>query len=175
MRRQRPLGQLFSRRVGSIAICLRAGCGEVEKGEHGRVATFIMLNPSTADATHNDPTLRKCISFARQWQCNTLQVLNLFAVRATRPQDMKRIADPVGPENQHWFAHALTPTKNTHFVICAWGMHGVFMGQDRIVLCWLAEQNIASYALGFTQGGYPRHPLYVAYSVGLLGYTCLPY
>src|SRR3954454_15761859 len=68
-----------------------------------RTATFIMLNPSTADATNDDPTIRRCIGFARQWGCGRLAVLNLFAVRATDPAEMKRADDPVGPENRDWF------------------------------------------------------------------------
>lgn len=147
-------------------------CNDDSPNEHGKLATFIMLNPSTADATRNDPTIRKCIGFARRWQCDTLQVLNLFAVRATLPHDMKRATDPVGPENLHWFAHALTPsTTTTHLIICAWGVHGAHRGQDRAILRWLNEQDIVPLALGLTQGGHPRHPLYVPYSVGLVEYT----
>jgi hypothetical protein len=100
-----------------------------------------------------------------------MQVLNLFAVRATLPQEMKRIANPVGPDNLEWFARALAPgTAATHLVICAWGVHGAHLGQDRIILCWLNEQGIAPLALGFTRGGHPRHPLYLPYSAGLVGY-----
>jgi hypothetical protein len=100
-----------------------------------------------------------------------MQVLNLFAVRATLPHEMKRAADPVGPDNLKWFAHALAPgTAATHLVVCAWGVHGAHFGQDRAILHWLDEQGITPLALGFTRGGYPRHPLYLPYSTGLVGF-----
>src|SRR5437588_2477108 len=71
-------------------------------GRSRRVATFIMLNPSTADAINNDPTIRKCVGFARRWGCGLLQVVNLFALRATEPRVLRAAADPVGPENSRW-------------------------------------------------------------------------
>ncbi len=76
-------------------------------GPGTRTATFILLNPSTADANNDDPTIRRCIGFARQWGCGKLTVLNLFAVRATDPQWMKAASDPVGPENKAWFEKTL--------------------------------------------------------------------
>jgi hypothetical protein len=156
---------LLTRRLSEEAL------GTQDAGELAKVATFIMLNPSTADATRNDPTIRKCVGFARRWQCSTLQVINLFAVRATFPHDMKRAADPVGTDNWHWFAHAITlESMTTHLVICAWGVHGTFLGQDRAVLHWLNQQDVVPLALGFTRDGHPRHPLYVPYSAGLMSY-----
>lgn len=140
-------------------------------GKRGKVATFIMLNPSTADAARNDPTIRKCIGFAQRWQCETLQVLNLFAVRATLPRIMKRAADPIGPENLHWFTCALTAhAVDDHLVVCAWGVHGAHLGQDRAMLSWLTEQGIAPLTLGLTRDGHPRHPLYVPYTAELVAY-----
>jgi hypothetical protein len=140
--------------------------------EHEKTATFIMLNPSTANAHINDPTIRKCIGFARRWQCGTLQVLNLFAVRATLPRDMKQAFDPVGPDNHQWFARVLTPeSTHPHLVICAWGVHGAFREQDRTVLGWLHEIGIDLFALGLTRQGHPRHPLYMSYATELIPYT----
>lgn len=140
--------------------------------ECDKVATFIMLNPSTADATRNDPTIRRCIGFAQQWGCGTLQVLNLFAVRATLPQAMKQATDPVGPDNHKWFARTLMAAPvESHVVVCAWGVHGAFRGQDRVVLGWLHELGITSFALGITLEGHPRHPLYLPYLTGLMQYT----
>src|SRR5262245_44648837 len=76
-------------------------------GPGTRTATFILLNPSTADARVNDPTIRRVIGFTRQWGYDRLTVLNLFAVRATDPADLKRADDPVGPENKAWFEKVL--------------------------------------------------------------------
>jgi hypothetical protein len=123
-------------------------------------ATFIMLNPSTADAVTDDPTIRRCIGFAGHWGCSRLVVLNLFAVRATEPRNMKQSDDPVGPENKSWFERAL---KAPHYgpVVCAWGIHGNHIEQDRIVLDWLESKGIQPQALGITRAGHPKHPLYL--------------
>src|SRR4028119_2392792 len=60
---------------------------------------FVLLNPSTADARRDDPTIRRCANFARTWGFGGLEVVNLFAFRATHPTDLKCAADPVGPQN----------------------------------------------------------------------------
>jgi hypothetical protein len=125
-----------------------------------RTATFVMLNPSTADAANDDPTIRRCIGFARRWGCGRLVVLNLFAVRATAPADMKRVADPVGPENEAWFDRTLAD-RGDGPVVCAWGVHGRHRGQDGVVLGWLDGLGISPLCLGSTRGGHPRHPLYL--------------
>jgi len=134
-----------------------------------QTATFIMLNPSTADATSDDPTIRRCIGFARRWGCGQLAVLNLFAVRATDPADMKRADDPVGPENRDWFDRTLLAPEGP--VVCAWGVHGEYRGQDLTVLAWLAEYGIKPLALGMTRDGHPKHPLYLPKSAGPTAFT----
>lgn len=139
-------------------------------GPGSRTATFIMLNPSTADATINDNTIRRCIDFARRWGCGRLAVLNLFAVRATDPADMKRAADPVGPENRGWFDRTLS-VPDAGPVICAWGVHGEHRGQDLTVLGWLAGYGIEALALGVTRDGHPKHPLYLPKSAEPLPFT----
>ena len=129
-------------------------------GPGSRTATFIMLNPSTADASINDATIRRCIGFARRWGCGRLAVLNLFAFRATDPADMKRAEDPVGPENRAWFDRTLSDAGEGP-VVCGWGVHGEHAGQDQTVLGWLAEIGVRSLALGLTKEGHPKHPLYL--------------
>ena len=133
-------------------------------GPGSRTATFIMLNPSAADATNDDPTIRRCIGFARQWGRGRLAVLNLFAVRATDPADMKRAVDPVGLENRDWFDQMLS-SPDAGPVICAWGVHGEHRGQDVTVLVWLEGYGIRPLALGVTRDGHPKHPLYLPKSV----------
>ncbi len=125
-----------------------------------RTATFIMLNPSKADATKDDPTIRRCNGFARQWGCGRLAVLNLFAFRATDPADLKRAEEPVGPENREWFERTLADGGEGP-VVCGWGVHGAQMGQDQIVLGWLQAFGVQPLALGVTKHGQPRHPLYL--------------
>ncbi len=136
-------------------------------------ATFVMLNPSTADATNDDPTVRRCIGFARRWGCGRLRVLNLFALRATNPAQIRRVADPVGPENRDWFVRALANVQDGP-VICAWGVHGEHMGQDRVVLGWLAEIGAEPMALGTTKRGHPKHPLYLRNMVTVVPFTRPP-
>lgn len=136
-----------------------------------RRATFIMLNPSTADSSNDDPTIRRCIGFAQRWGCGELVVLNLFAFRATAPRDLKRAADPVGPENQEWFDKTLIGDLSTGPVVCGWGVHGVHQGQDLAVLGWIDQFGARPMALGVTKDGHPKHPLYVPYSAELVPYT----
>lgn len=142
-------------------------------GPSNRTATFIMLNPSTADASQDDPTIRRCIGFARQWGCGRLLVLNLFAVRATDPEDMRRANDPVGPKNKDWVGRKLRDLGKygSSFelgpVVCGWGVHGEYMEQDLTMLGWLESLGLEPLALGVTKGGHPRHPLYLPYNTVL--------
>lgn len=119
-------------------------------------AVFVMLNPSTADALTDDPTIRRCVSFAKREGCGGLIVVNLFALRATDPKALYAHPDPVGPENDSIVYEA-------HYqgspVIAAWGVHGGFNGRDKRVL-WLLEY-CDLMVLGLTKDGHPRHPLYV--------------
>src|SRR5262245_34051042 len=73
----------------------------------GPTSVFIMLNPSTADAERDDPTIRKCVGFCRRWGVGELHVVNLFAFRAVSPFDMKKADDPVGPRNRRAIEQAL--------------------------------------------------------------------
>lgn len=119
-------------------------------------ALFIMLNPSTADETTNDPTVARCQKWARQWGYGAVEVCNLFAFRATDPEDMRGAADPVGPDNDQ---HILAAAKAAGRVICAWGVHGGHLNRETAVVELLRGYDL--YALGFTQAGQPRHPLYL--------------
>lgn len=122
-----------------------------------RVA-FVMLNPSTADATQDDPTIRRCIGFARSWGYGALEVVNLFAYRTTDPEALRRVPDPVGPENDRYILRARHRARET---LVAWGNRGVLLGRDRAVLRLLLRGKGAVRCLGLTQAGHPRHPLYV--------------
>lgn len=117
--------------------------------------TFILLNPSTADATHDDPTIRRCIGFGRAWGYGRLDVVNLFAYRATHPNVLKMATDPIGPENN---AHIAQAAVENDSVVAAWGNHGQWLERGQQVLRML---NRTIYCLGITQQGQPRHPLYV--------------
>jgi hypothetical protein len=119
----------------------------------GGTVVFIGLNPSTADERRDDPTIRRCIGFARSWGFARLKVLNLFALRATKPAALLAADDPVGPENDSIIYEELGVAD---LVVCAWGAfpNG---GRSADVLQLVA----APHCVGVTKNGSPRHPLYV--------------
>lgn len=126
---------------------------------------WIMLNPSTADATTDDPTIRRCLAFAKAWGCGEMTVVNLFALRATDPRALRihpamfnqtSYLDVVGPDNDE---HLLREAEVHEMIVAAWGSHGTLhnRGDDvRELLC-----GEAMWTLGLTKSGQPRHPLYV--------------
>ena len=93
-------------------------------------ALFIGLNPSTADETKDDPTICKCINYAKDWGYGGLCMANLFAFRATYPSDMKEVQDPIGPENDAWLKRL---AKDAGVIVGAWGNDGVFCERSKIV------------------------------------------
>src|SRR5579885_902200 len=85
----------------------------------GERCAFILLNPSTADAEKDDPTIRRCISYARRWGFAGLEILNLFAWRSTDPRALRMVPDPVGPMN---LANIVAVTRSTPRIVCGWGV-----------------------------------------------------
>ncbi len=117
---------------------------------------FIGLNPSTADAVRNDPTVRRCIGFAMRWGFGGLVVANAFAWRSTDPAGLLATPDPVGPGNDPAIAAA---AEECGKVVAAWGTHGGLLDRQRRLVELLAP--IAPlWCLGRTREGFPRHPLY---------------
>ena len=121
-----------------------------------------MLNPSTADAVRDDPTIRRCIGFARAWGYRRLVVTNLFGLRATLPAALRRAADPVGPRNNQYVMRA---ARGADRIVCAWGVHGALGNRAAEVLTLLGGFHVEH--LGLTRHGHPRHPLYVPASTPL--------
>ncbi len=119
----------------------------------GPVLMVIGLNPSTADEMQDDPTIRRCIGFARSWGFGRLEVLNLFAWRATRPQDLWRAQDPLGPDNR---AQLLQAAARADLRLAAWGNHGAHLGQAD----WARARLKPLYCLAVNASGEPAHPLY---------------
>jgi hypothetical protein len=128
---------------------------------------FIGLNPSTADETKNDPTVRRCLDFARRWGHGGCMVTNIFAYRSTYPSDLRKVADPAGPGNNDAL---LETARNAVLVIAAWGMHGAFMDRGAHVTDMLDRAGVPLFCLGLTKHGYPRHPLYLRKQVDVLRY-----
>lgn len=127
----------------------------------GDYLNFVMLNPSTADAEINDPTIRKCIGFAQRWGYIGLHVVNLFALRSTDPRALKRHADPIGPVNDHYIEASMLSSPRT---IVAWGNGGNLNDRAKQVRELLAKCRTVE-ALRLNQDGSPAHPLYIPYDV----------
>ncbi len=123
---------------------------------YGDRLAFVLLNPSTADATTDDPTLRRCIAFARAWGYGGVTVVNLFAYRTPHPAKLRTVAAPVGPENDGYILQA---SQNASLTVLAWGNNGRLQDRDRQVTQLLQAQPWGH--LGLTQQGQPRHPLYL--------------
>jgi hypothetical protein len=113
------------------------------------VVLFVMLNPSTADGRRDDPTIRRCIGFARAWGFGGVEVVNLFAYRATDPRELGRVGDPVGPHNDRYIRRAI---RRSRLVVLAWGARA----RARRLLSLRR-----AHCLGLTRAGQPRHPLYL--------------
>ncbi|MGW7605281.1 DUF1643 domain-containing protein [Streptomyces antimycoticus] len=125
----------------------------------GPTAVVIMLNPSTADAFQDAPTIRRCIGYARNWGCGSLLVANLYAWRATQPADLWKAQDPVGPENDAYLYAAVDIAAHSDGpIVAAWGTNAK---ADRIaaVLELFGMDRLS--ALTVTKGGQPAHPLYL--------------
>ncbi len=126
-----------------------------------RPCLFVMLNPSKADATLDDPTIRRCLGFAEREGCTSLTVVNLFALRATDPAQLQIVTknggDPIGPDNWAHFSVQLLRHR-TGIVIAAWGAHPMArtMPEHRQRLL-----QSGALCLGMTKDGEPRHPLYL--------------
>jgi hypothetical protein len=118
---------------------------------------FIMLNPSTADATLDDPTIRRCRAFAKALGYAGIVVVNLYALRSTDPTKLWQHADPVGPDNDTWLIDAAHRSPE---IVCAWGANA---RPDRVayVAEILKSAGARLRCLGTTKDGAPRHPLYV--------------
>lgn len=115
---------------------------------------FIALNPSTADRTRDDPTIRRCLTFACRWGYGSVAVGNLFAYRAGKPHGLKRVADPVGPRNDWWLRRL---AAEADLVVAAWGNRGLeYAPRVASVIELLPDLHCVEK----TKRGMPWHPLF---------------
>ena len=112
---------------------------------------FIMLNPSTADALEDDPTIRRVVNFAESWGYGGVYVANLYAFRSTDPKGLKTTSDPIGPENRE---HIQALVGSVDRVIYAWG-------NKEKEPQWLRELITTPYCIALSTKGIPKHPLYL--------------
>lgn len=130
------------------------------------LVTFVMLNPSIADASVNDPTIRRCLGFAQAWGYGGLEVVNLFGLRATHPAQLRQAVDPVGADCDR---HLQAAVARAECVILAWGNWGSLQGRDRQVLSRIAPAKC--FCLGINRSGQPSHPLYLKLGLQPLAYS----
>jgi len=129
--------------------------------EMNGTVTWVMLNPSTADAYQDDPTIRRCISFSQNWGYSGLIIVNVYALRSTDPKGLLTIQDPIGRENPMHIQNAI---QSSQLTIAAWGAFKVSnqtckLGLPNEVYNVLRQAEL--HCLGTTKEGYPRHPLYI--------------
>ena len=123
-----------------------------EWGQYRRML-FVMLNPSTADAEVDDPTIRRCISFAEREQCDSMEVVNLYGYRTTDPKELWQQFDPYGPDNAR---HVIEALDRADLVVAAWGANAK-RDRNRSYRMTLNDPHV----FGLTKQGFPRHPLYL--------------
>jgi hypothetical protein len=147
---------LFQSSSAEVSPCGRYRYRLDRRWADGPTMGFIMLNPSTADAEQDDPTIRHCIGFAKREGCGALRVVNIFPYRATKPADLWLQPSPVrcgGPEGEIELERAV---RESSIIIAAWGADA--RGGDH----WITMRHWHSlFCLGKTKDGSPRHPLYV--------------
>lgn len=133
-----------------------------------RPLVFVMLNPSTADADVDDATIRRCVRFAQEHAFGGIDVVNLFAYRATKPTDLRRAGYPVGPDNDQ---HIVEAVRGAGAVCLVWGANAGELERSQIVLPLIRAQGVEPMCLRITRSGYPQHPLMLPASCRLMPFT----
>jgi hypothetical protein len=130
-------------------------------------ALFVMLNPSTADASKDDATIRSCVRLCKDMGFGSLEVVNLFAWRATNPKELIEISDPVGDRNDAIIEAAIS---RCDLVILAWGANPLAIGRGRAINALVRQARPATFCFGATKNRQPKHPLYVKSGTPLVVY-----
>ncbi|MGH8692247.1 MAG: DUF1643 domain-containing protein [Burkholderiales bacterium] len=126
-------------------------------------ANFLMLNPSTADEFRLDPSCTRARRYAERWGYGAVLITNIFGWRATDPEEMKAVKDPVGRGNDRAILRAAREAK---IVVCAWGNHGEHMGRGEDVAALLRSNGVRLHLLRKNREGHPAHPLYLPGTLG---------
>jgi hypothetical protein len=137
-----------------LSPCRRYRFALWRRWDAGPRVLFVLLNPSTADESTDDPTVRRCIGFARSWGFGSVAIGHLFAFRTRSPATLASCLDPVGPGNDNWLTRLRDESSLT---VAAWGNHGRLLGRGAAVGAMFP----GSHILGLTALGEPHHPLYV--------------
>lgn len=148
---------------GQYRYSLRRAWGD------GRKATFVMLNPSIATSTKDDPTTTRCMRRMANLGYRRYEAVNLFALISPKPPALKASHDPVGPRNDEAILRAC---ETADLIVAAWGAHGRLLQRGQAVISLLAEHEVQ--CLGVTKQGCPRHPTYLSYDTGLIPFPTPP-
>lgn len=124
---------------------------------------FVGLNPSTADETTDDPTIRRCINFAKSWGYGGLYMVNLFAYRSTNPNNIRIVDNPISDNNDSYISHY---AKLSDKVVACWGNRGSYQKRSKEVTNLLEE----IYCFGQNKSGEPKHPFYLKKEISLIKY-----
>ncbi|MEQ1760459.1 MAG: DUF1643 domain-containing protein [Vicinamibacterales bacterium] len=135
--------------------------------DSARTMLWVLLNPSTADANSDDPTLRRCVGFAKQHGYSGIVIVNLFAYRATDPRELRHADDPVGPDNDAHIATACGQ-PGVDVVVAGWGAHALARPRAAHVRNVVDAHRGTMRCFAKSKDGHPRHPLYVPYSAQLM-------
>lgn len=157
-----------------IKTALMSACGKFRyrlgrRWGDGPALLFVMLNPSTADAHQDDATIRRCIFFAKVESFPAIDVVNLFAFRATQPKDLRRAGYPVGLENDAQIEDA---ARGAAKVCLAYGAGAAELERPQIVLPMLSRIHTELHCLRITRSGYPEHPARLPNSCSLMPFNC---
>ena len=130
-----------------------------------RIAVFWLCNPSTADAKHDDPTVRRCVGFAKRWNCTGVVIGNVHAYRASNPRDLvaanRRGIDTIGPQNTEYLARIVD--ERPFIIVGGWGRHARWVQDHELHIAGQLYRDGSLHALALNQDGSPRHPLYCPY------------
>lgn len=130
-------------------------------------ALYVMLNPSTADADFDDPTIRSCTRLCKAWGHGSFEVINLFGFRSPYPKALKLADDPIGPDNDRIAEAAINRCDVT---VCAWGADAMATQRSSAMLSLISAHRPAAFCLGTTKSGAPKHPLYIKTGTPLVAF-----
>jgi hypothetical protein len=139
-----------------------------------RTMVFVGLNPSTADESTDDPTIRRILGFADDWGFGSLVMLNAFAYRSTDPKALhdraERRREIVGPDNDATIRRTFEEHRRTKLVM-GWGAHGTLLDRGRDLARLALSVHRRPECFGLTQNGQPKHPLYLAATTRAVRYA----
>ena len=156
------MSESLVKKTAVISDCKKYRYRLTREWADGPLLVFVMLNPSTADADIDDPTIRRCVGFAKRECYQGIEVVNLFAFRSTNPKYLKTVDNPYGHGNFDALGGAILGASLTQsHVICAWGAHPIAINAGKALIDRAKKAKVPLFCLGRTQRGFPRHPLYV--------------